>query len=336
MLRTSLIRSSPLLVRHAASRVVVPAAQRGFLTVVSQGSQAQRLSLGKSPKTLDPGLHFYVPLYHMIHKVDMRERAVPVSNLQAYTSDNVPVETSATLFYQITDARKACFDVQDYASSTRAVGTSALRSTIGKFSYDDIISDRNRLNAALAESVRASVETWGVQVAKAEIQDFKPANANVERQLEQQMEGERLRRRQLLDTEAQVNIAEGHKRRTILQSEGELEAKRNQAEGDAIATIKSGEALAAQINAIATGLAAASSSSSGPSEAVLMKAADMIVEMRRQDVLREMASEGNSTYFLSEKLARGGHVEQYEIDNGEKWKKSVLDKTRLSSLPTDA
>ncbi|KAL8286407.1 hypothetical protein RQP46_004424 [Phenoliferia psychrophenolica] len=197
-----------------------------------QGSVAFRLTLGRNPVKLDPGMSLFIPILHSVQKVDMRERALPLERLTAFTSDNVPVTVSATAFYKVVDAYAASFEAQNYETSVLAVGTSALRSTIGKFSYDEIIADRNTLNAALVTGVHQSVSKWGIQVEKMEIQNFHPANANVERQLEQQMEAERNRRKQLLDTQAAINVAEGNKQRTILNSEGELQAKINEAEGE--------------------------------------------------------------------------------------------------------
>ncbi|KAK4702648.1 hypothetical protein P7C70_g3574, partial [Phenoliferia sp. Uapishka_3] len=255
MFRSSLIRTAgPALTASLRRQAMLPAA-RGFLTIVKQGTLAYRLTLGRDPIELQPGLSLFIPILHTIEHVDMRERALPLDQLGAFTSDNVPVRVSATLFYKVVDAKRACFSVQDYASSVQAIGTSALRSTIGKFSYDEIIADRNRLNAALVQSVDASVK----------------------------------------------------------------------AEGEYLTTRKQGEALAAQIAAIAHGLASATGETSkGPSEFLLSKAADIVVELRRQDMLRTIAEGGgSSTYFLTEKMSANGPERQIELDGQEKWKRSM-------------
>lgn len=97
-----------------------------------------------------------------------------------------------------------------------------MRSVLGTFSYDQVIADRNGLNQRLNAVIGDSVHAWGVECTRFEIQSFTPANREVERQLELQMEAERNRRKQLLDTQAQINVAEGHKQRVILESEGHV------------------------------------------------------------------------------------------------------------------
>lgn len=86
-------------------------------------------SPGRDPVQLNPGLSLFLPILHTIEKVDMRERAIPLESLGAFTSDNVPVQVSASCFYRVVDAQKACFEVVDYAAATRMLATSALRST---------------------------------------------------------------------------------------------------------------------------------------------------------------------------------------------------------------
>lgn len=203
---------------------------RQFLAIVRQGFTAQRTFLGKNPMTLNPGYHFYIPLLHHIQKVDMRECSINIMDLHAYTKDNVPVNITGTLFYQISDSYKACFHAQNVVRQIGEIGTSASRSIIGTMDYDEIISDRNSINMHLTQKIGKSCNHWGVDCTKFEIQEFKPQNRDVELQLERQMKEERERRAQILNTEANVNIAEGQKRATILASEADLVASMNKAE----------------------------------------------------------------------------------------------------------
>ena len=76
-------------------RVVAPRpAQRSFLTIVQQGRSAWRLTLGRSPKELQPGLHFYLPLIQSFQRVDLREASINIGSLGGFTADNVPVQCS--------------------------------------------------------------------------------------------------------------------------------------------------------------------------------------------------------------------------------------------------
>ncbi|KAJ3512657.1 hypothetical protein NLJ89_g3397 [Agrocybe chaxingu] len=204
---------SLLAVGRAGSKSVSISGRRGFLTIVQQGHEGWRLTLGRNPVRLTPGLNVAIPVLHTVKKLDLRESSVNIPNLPAYTSDNVPVLCSGSLFYRIDDGYKACFAVSDVEKNVQNIGTSAVRSVLGTFSYDQVIADRNGLNQKLNAVIGNSISGWGVECTRFEIQSFQPANREVERQLELQMEAERNRRKQLLDTQAQINVAEGHKTR---------------------------------------------------------------------------------------------------------------------------
>ena len=154
------------------------------------------------------------------------------------------------------------------------------------------------------------------------------------------MEAERNRRKQLLDTEAQINIAEGHKQRVILESEGHLRAKANEAEA-AFTTLVRGaearrqqslleaEALAAQITEVAKSLAVDGKEVRVEDRRSALQA---LVELRRLEQLRAIAeSKGNSTYFFGEKAAFGGDAGLYNVDYAEHVKKGVADKSSVAA-----
>ena len=279
--------------RSALATATAPA--RGFLTVVPQATVAYRQFLGGGRTRLNPGLHLNLPIFHQITAVDMREGRIDMENLSAVSKDNIMVWITGTLFYQgqrtrgtqertaallncpplilfprvlccsVRDAEKACFGVQDYINAVSKVGTSSIRSVIGCKEYDSINSERNEVNAALAKTIASSIDQWGVECTRFEIQAITPQSKEVAKQLELQMEAERLKRKNVLDTEAHVKTSEGQKQSAILVSEGHLQARRNEAEGDLIveqrradarqyATDTEAAALARQLKAIAVAL----------------------------------------------------------------------------------
>ncbi|KAJ7881480.1 hypothetical protein B0H13DRAFT_1629984, partial [Mycena leptocephala] len=160
---------------------------------------------------------------------------------------------------------------------------------LGHFTYDQVISDRNELNKKLNTVIGSSIASWGVECTRFEIQSFQPANREVEVRCpltqyapnlippsQRQMEAERNRRKQLLDTQAQINVAEGQKQRVILESEGRLAAKSNEADAAFKTVVREAEArkqqalmeasaLAQQIDAVAEAVAAPGSAP-GPAE----------------------------------------------------------------------
>lgn len=310
-----------------------PTLRRSLFTIIPQGKEGWRLSLGRHPTQLHPGLHLNIPVYHSLQRVDMRESSLAISDLPGYTSDNVPVTCSGSLFFRITDGYKACYAVSDVEENIRRTGTSAMRSVLGAFSYDQVIANRNTLNEKLNEVIGSSISNWGVICTRFEVQTFKPANREVERQLELQMEAERNRRKQLLDTQAQVNVAEGHKQRVILESEGLLEAKSNEADAKYKTVFREAEArkqqalmeasaLSSQVEEIARSLAK-NPDAVEPSDRKF--ALSTLVELRRLHQLKAIAeSKSNSTYFFGDRAALG--QDAYSIDYAEQIKGGLQSK----------
>lgn len=264
---------------------------RNLFTIVNQGYEAYRLTLGKNPEKLLPGFAINVPLLHTIHKIDMREGPITINELEGYTKDNIPVSIAGTLFYQVTDSYKACFSIQNYLTSISNIGKSGLRSVIGLFQYDDIISDRNQINQKLKQVIGDLSQEWGIHCTKFEIQTFKPSNRGIERQLELQMEAERNRRKQLLDTEASINIAEGEKRRSILVSEGLLQSEKNKADAQLYEMEKYTFGIKRQIGDIKEALG-------GDAKA----AVDYLLKLKQIEQYKAIAEGKNNTvYFLNNK-----------------------------------
>jgi len=296
---------------------------RSFVTIIQQGHEAWRLTFGRNPVKLVPGLRIAIPFFHSVQHVDMRESSISIPNLPGYTSDNVPVLCSGSLLFRIVDGYKSCFEVNDVHLNIRNTGMSAVRSVLGSFTYDQVISDRNELNKRLHIVIGNSISNWGVECSRFEIQTFQPANREVERQLEVQMEAERQRRKQLLDTQAQINIAEGHKQRVILESEGNLAAKVNDAEAmyklvfrEAEArqhqAVMEAKAIAQQVEELAHSIAL---DKENVEQDDRRKALASLIELKRLEQLKAIASsQNNSTYFFGDKAALGKDTESYNID----------------------
>ncbi|KAK0186634.1 hypothetical protein F5146DRAFT_1066690 [Armillaria mellea] len=319
--------------RLSPSSSAVP--RRNLFTIIEQGHEGWRLSFGRNPVQLNPGIRLNIPVYHTIQKVDLRESSISIPNLPGYTLDNVPVSCSGSLFYRIVDGYKACFEVSDLQNNIRNAGTSAMRAVLGTFSYDQVIGDRNGLNTKLNAVIGNSIRNWGVEGTRFEIQSFQPANREVERQLELQMEAERNRRKQLLDTQAQVNVAEGHKQRVILESEGHPKA--NEAEASYKTVVREAEArqqqaimeasaLAMQVEDIARSISL-DKDNVRPEER--QRALETLVELRRLEQLKAIAaSKSNSTYFFGDRSALGrSSGDVYNIDYAEHIKNGI-EKTR--------
>jgi regulator of protease activity HflC (stomatin/prohibitin superfamily) len=313
--------------------------RRNFFTIIQQGTKGVRLFLGSNPKLLEPGINIKIPFLHKLQNVDMRETAIPIGlpkqckkmflendkefkkrrdyenhntkKLQCFTSDNVPVDISGSLFYQIKDAFKSCFNINNSEERVADIGTSAMRSIIGTFEYDEIISDRNKLNIRLREVIGDSIKEWGIDCTRFEIQSFEPSNSNIRKQLELQMEAERERRKNLLDTEAQVTVSDGIRRKTILESEGKLQAQINYAKGEYERVVKEAESHKISLQLEAEGLKQqieTISESVGDS----YKAVKMMLEIKRMEQFKAIACGKNNTiYFSQDKNLTNGYMTDF-------------------------
>jgi regulator of protease activity HflC (stomatin/prohibitin superfamily) len=234
---------------------------------------------------------------------------------------------SGSLFYTINDSYSACFQVQDVKGSVENVGTSAMRSVMGNFPYDKVISDRNTINERLRTVIGKSIDQWGVECTRFEIQSFSPSNKNVEKQLELQMEAERNRRKQLLDTEATVNVSDGLKRSSILKSEGELINMNNQAEGQYKLKIRNAEAEKSKVDLETSALCGQISGIADSLGGDKLKAFEGILFLRQLEQMKAIAQgNNNSTYFFGEKSISGNKETNLGIDQHEVFKRALASK----------
>jgi regulator of protease activity HflC (stomatin/prohibitin superfamily) len=262
------------------------APRRTFITVINQAEVAYREFLGANRIRLEPGLRLDLPLFHTVRRIDMREAMIPIPELSAYTKDNVPVKVTGTLFYRPVDAEKACYEVRDFRKSVGAVGESSFRAVVGRFEFDEIIANRNSLNTELANVIGTSLDKWGVACSRCEVQHVGPQNKEIATQLEKQMEAERRRRENELDTQAHIRTAEGAKQQAVLVSEGELVAARNRAQAMQFEMETEARALASQVKALGDAIESPA------------RAAEILLEMKRLEHLKAIAGGQNRVYFV--------------------------------------
>ena len=259
--------------------------KRNLFTVVNQGEFCYRELLGSNRVLLEPGLRIKLPIFHKIHRVDMRENGSTIENINAFTKDNVPVVLSGTLFYKVFDPELACFGIDNYKISVMAVGESATRSIIGRFEYDNIIRERNQINKELIDVIGDSISNWGINCTRFEIQDFSPQNHSIQKQLEKQLEEERKRRANELENLAKLNTSETNKKTIILDSEAFAISIKNKADAEKYAIQMKTEALLDQIKTInETGI----------------KGEDFILEYKRIEEFGNIAKSKNKEIFFVE------------------------------------
>jgi regulator of protease activity HflC (stomatin/prohibitin superfamily) len=263
--------------------------KRTFFTIINQAEIAYREFLGKNRVKLNPGLRINLPLFHNVYRVSLKEHFVNLDNQAAYTKDNVPVTVSGTVFYKVVDAEKVCFTIGNPVMAVKNVGESSFRAVIGKFDYDEIIANRNDINNEMLRILGKTTVDWGMNTTRLEIQNFGPQNSEVARQLEKQMQAERSRRENELQTQADIRSAEGAKQIAILNSEGLLIAAKNKS-----------DALQYELSATSSGLATQIESLAKMFDGNSEKASAYLLEMKRLEHLGKIAEKDNKVYFMND------------------------------------
>jgi regulator of protease activity HflC (stomatin/prohibitin superfamily) len=264
--------------------------RRSFITVVHQAEICFREFLGGNRIRLDPGLQICIPILHTIHRIDSRETGIPIYDLNCFTKDNVPVAASGTLFFRVFDPEKACFAVTDYEEAVKAVGSSSARAIIGRFEYDETIKERERLNNELQKVIGVSIENWGVECTRFEIGKFDPQNKHTSDNLEKQMQAERARRENELNTQANIRTAEGEKFSKQHKADGDFYTSQKISDAQKYDIDKSTESLIYRIHQIKQSLPSLSD------EQIMT----IVLEEKRLAHLAEIARhpQGKNTYFV--------------------------------------
>jgi regulator of protease activity HflC (stomatin/prohibitin superfamily) len=186
--------------------------------------------LGRYHKTLNPGLNILVPFIDRLRPlVDMREQVVSFPPQPVITEDNLVVSIDTVVFFQVTDARAATYEIANYLSAVEQLTTTTLRNVVGGLNLEEALTSRDNINNQLRAVLDESTGKWGIRVGRVELKAIDPP-ASIQDSMEKQMRAERDRR-------AQILTAEGTKQAAILQAEGSRQAAILSAEGDAKAAV---------------------------------------------------------------------------------------------------
>jgi regulator of protease activity HflC (stomatin/prohibitin superfamily) len=164
-------------------------------------------TLGRFSAVKGPGLILLVPFAQQMVKVDLRVVVHSVPSQDVISRDNVSVKVNAVLYFRIVDPERAIIRVENFMAATSQLAQTTLRSVLGKHELDEMLAERDRLNADIQEILDQQTESWGIKVNNVEIKDI-DLNINMVRAIAKQAEAERLRRAKIINAEGEQQAAE--------------------------------------------------------------------------------------------------------------------------------
>ena len=188
-----------------------------------------------------------------VNRIDLRETVYDFPRQSVITRDNVSIEIDALLYFQVTDAKKAVYEINNLPNAIEKLTQTTLRNVVGELDLDQTLTSRDTINSKLKLILDEATDKWGVKVNRVELQDITPPE-DIRTAMEKQMRAERDKRAAILEAEggkrAMVLNAEGERDAAVAKAEGVRQSQILQAEGEAKARINVAEAEAKAIKLI--------------------------------------------------------------------------------------
>ena len=235
------------------------------VVIVNQASTAVVERLGRYQRTLTPGLTVLIPFVDRIReRVDMREQVASFPPQPVITEDNLVVSIDTVVYFQVTDAKAATYEISSFILGIEQLTVTTLRNVIGSMDLEETLTSRDSINGQLRGVLDEATGKWGIRVNRVELKAIDPPKS-VQESMEKQLKAERERRATILIAEGQkqssILTAEGEKQSAILMAEGFAQSEVVRASAEAQAQILRAEGEAAALEKVYSAIHEANPSS---------------------------------------------------------------------------
>jgi regulator of protease activity HflC (stomatin/prohibitin superfamily) len=159
------------------------------------------------PKPKGPGLFLMIPIVDRMVRVDLRTVTLNVPPQEVITKDNVPVRVNAVAYFRIVEPNASVVQVENFMVATSQIAQTTLRSVLGQHVLDELLSERDKINAILQEIIDEATSPWGIKVSVVEMKDVE-IPADMQRAMARQAEAERERRAKIISAEGEFQASE--------------------------------------------------------------------------------------------------------------------------------
>ncbi|NCT40733.1 MAG: slipin family protein [Alphaproteobacteria bacterium] len=178
-----------------------------LIKIIPEYERTVMYSMGKYATVEGPGLVFNIPLlYYIEQRVDIRIRTEDIPPQDVISKDNVSVKVNAVVYYRVVDPEHAINNVEDFRDATSQLAQTTLRSVLGKHELDDMLSNREQLNADVQEILDSHINKWGIKITNVEIKNV-DIDPTMVRAIAKQAEAERSRRARVINAEGEFQAA---------------------------------------------------------------------------------------------------------------------------------
>src|SRR5579862_22887 len=207
------------------------------IRIVPQARAGVIERLGRYHRTLNAGLAIVVPFVDRLRPlIDLREQVVSFPPQPVITEDNLVVYIDSVIYFQVTDAKAATYEIANYIQAIEQLTVTTLRNVIGGMALEKTLTSRDEINNALRGVLDEATGKWGIRVNRVELKAIDPP-ASIKDTMEKQMRADREKRAAILQAEGQkqaaILTAEGEKQAAVLRAEGSRQATILEAEGEA-------------------------------------------------------------------------------------------------------